>query len=109
MSVLYRKISVIVVPSREDMLPMVAAEGMMWKKVCIISEVTGMAGYVKNRENGLLCRAGDATDLSRQMRWVLEHGERLKRVRENARKTYEQFFTMDFFGKRLEQILSIKV
>lgn len=105
MAGIYRRISVVVVPSLEDMLPMVAAEGMMWKKVCIVSEVTGMAGYIKDGENGLLCRAGDAADLSRQMKWVLAHRKRLITLGKQARITYEQYFAMEIFSRRLEQIL----
>lgn len=102
---LYRKIHTIVVPSREDTMSIAATEGMMWKKVCIISEAAGIAGYIKDGENGLLCRAGDAADLSRKFQWTLEHKERLKAVGENARQTYEKFFTMDSFGERLEGML----
>ena len=102
---LYRKISVVAAPSRQDTLSMAATEGLMWKKVCIVSEVTGIAQYIENGKNGLLCKADDAKDLSRQMKWVIWKGERLGAIRKNARLTYEEFFSMEMFGKRLERIL----
>ncbi|MCI8597094.1 MAG: glycosyltransferase [Lachnospiraceae bacterium] len=102
---IYEKIDVVVCPSLEDSLPIVATEAMMYGKVCIVSDKTGTADYLEGEKNGLICKAGDPKDLCRKMRWVIENREKLKTMGSEARKVYEKHFTMDNFGKRLEEAL----
>ena len=89
----------------EDSLPIVATEAMMYGKVCIVSDKTGTADYLEDEKNGLICKAGDPKDLCRKMRWVIKNREKLKTMGSEARKVYEKHFTMDNFGKRLEEAL----
>ena len=106
MDEIYENIDVVVCPSLEDPLPIVMTEGMMYGKICIVSEATGTADYIVDEDNGLVCKKGDAEDLCRKMRWVMEHAGEWDRMRKRARKTYEQHFTMDRFARRLEQAVS---
>lgn len=99
---IYRDIDVVVCPSLEDPLPIVMTEGMMYGKVCIVSEATGTADYIMDEENGLICKNGDAEDLCKKMQWVMEHAHEGVCMGRQARKTYEQYFTMDKFACRLE-------
>lgn len=98
----YQEIDVIICPSYEDPLPIVITEGMMYKKVCIASDATGTADYIDDGVNGLICKAGDVEDLALKMQWVIDNPDKLDEMRRNARKTYEEYFTMDRFGERLE-------
>ena len=77
----------------------------MHGKVCITTNATGIADYIKDGENGFVCEAGDAEALCEKMVYLLNHKEQCRRLGENARKTYEKFFSMGEFGKRLEQTL----
>ena len=101
----YEEIDVVVCPSREDPLPIVMTEGMMCGKVCIASDRTGTAELIREKENGLVCRAGDAESLAEAMEWVLTHREACGRIGREARKTYEEIFSMEAFRKRLEEAL----
>ncbi len=101
----YGKIDVVVCPSLEDSLPIVVTEGMMYGKTCIVSDKTGSARYIRNRENGLICKAGDPGDLCRQMRWVIHNREKLVAIGKKARRIYEQNFDIEIFGRRLENAL----
>lgn len=101
----YQEIDVVVCPSYEDPLPIVMTEGMMYGKVCIASDVTGTAVFIKDGVNGLICKAGDAENLAFKMQWVIEHPDKLDDIRGNARKTYEENFTMEKFGQRLEEAI----
>lgn len=98
----YQEIDAVVCPSREDSLPIVMTEGMMYGKVCIASDATGTADYIRDGENGLICGAGSVESLAERMRWVIEHPDRRSAIGENARRTYEEYFAMDKFGGRLE-------
>ena len=102
----FEKIDVVVCPSLEDSLPIVVTEGMMYGKICIVSEATGTADYIKHGKNGLICKAGDPEDLCEKMRWVIGNRENLQEMGNAARQVYEKYFTMDRFGDQLEKALT---
>lgn len=101
----YSQIDVVVCPSRKDSMPVVLAEAMMNKKVCIASDMTGTAEMIIPYKNGLICRVDDANSLSEQIEWVLTHKELLKTMGENAYVTYEQNFSWNKFQKNLLRII----
>ena len=78
----------------------------MYGKICIVSEATGTADYIKHGKNGLICKAGDPEDLCEKMRWVIGNRENLQEMGNAARQVYEKYFTMDRFGDQLEKALT---
>ena len=102
---IYPNIDVVVCPSLEDPLPIVMTEGMMYKKVCIASDSTGTSQYIENGINGLICKTNDVEDLMQKMKWCIDNRAKLNEIGNNARKTYEENFTLEKFGDRLEQLL----
>lgn len=102
---IYQEIDVVVCPSRNDPLPVTLAEGMMNKKVCIASDMTGTAEYIKPYENGLLCKAGDIKSLADSMQWALDHRENWEDMGEKAYQVYADVFSMGQFKKNVLQIV----
>ncbi len=103
----FSQIDVVVCASREDPLPIVVTEGMMHGKVCITTEATGNAAYIDNGKNGIICKTNDVESLCEKMKWILYNQDRSSTIGQAARKIYEQNFTLDIFGKRLEEELNI--
>lgn len=101
----YKKIDVIVCPSREDPLPIVITEGMMWEKPCIVSDRTGTAQYIEDGKNGFICKTGEPGDLREKMRRIIHNQGKLTEIGRKARHTYETHFSMKSFGERLEAAL----
>lgn len=99
----YREIDVVVCCSLEETMSMTITEGMMNEKVCITTDATGMADYIQDKVNGLICHAGDAQSLHEAIRWVLRHPGQCDEIRRQGRKTYEQYFTLEKLGERLGQ------
>lgn len=99
------EIDVIVCASREDPLPIVMTEGMMFGKVCITTDVTGTADFIREGENGFVIPADDVDALKERMEWILDNKDRLAGIGRNARKTYEQYFSMEVFGENLDKAL----
>lgn len=97
----YPKIDVVVCPSREDPLPIVMTEAMMYRKPCIASDSTGTADYIKDGINGFVCKTEDSEDLCEKMRYFIHHQEKIEIMGKEARKVYEEYFTMDKFADRL--------
>ena len=105
---LYNEIDVLVVASREDMLPMVATEAMMFEKTCIVSDAAGTVNYIEEYVNGLLFSKENSDELAEKMLWCIENKNRLEGIGIQARKTYEQNFSMKVFESNLERIIKEK-
>lgn len=104
---LYSKTDIVIVPSRRDSLPLVATEAMMLKKPCIISDATGTAAYIRHQYNGLIFKNGDSEELAKVICWCLKNKEAINMLAENARKTYEKWFTMEKFGNRVMEVFEL--
>lgn len=101
----YGEIDVVVCPSREETASIVVTEGMMYGKVCIVSEVAGMAAYIEDGENGIICESENHVNLCDKMKWVIKNRKNLQTMGKRARETYEKYFSMESFGERLEKEL----
>lgn len=101
----YRDIDVVVCASLQDSLPIVITEAMMYKKVCICSDKAGSADYITDGVNGFIFRSGDIDNLANVINRVLNNKDEWQAIGENARRTYEKYFSMDSFGKRLKQAI----
>lgn len=102
---LYSETDIVIIPSRRDSLPLVATEAMMLKKPCIISDSIGTVRYIKHKYNGLIFQNENTEELAEAICWCLENREALKEIAENARKTYETWFTMEKFGDRVQNAI----
>lgn len=98
-------IDVVVCASLEETMSLTITEGMMHGKICITTDATGIADYITDGVNGFVCAAGDALSLSEKMQYVIEHYDEMDKVREAARKTYEEYFSLEKFGDRLEKAI----
>lgn len=105
MDKLYEDIDVVVSASLEDPLPIVLTEGMMHQKVVVATDRTGNAKFIQNKENGFVYKAGDVTELTEVMQYVIEREDEHLKWSENGRKVYEEYFTMESFGERLEKAI----
>ena len=97
----YSETDIVIIPSRRDSLPLVATEAMMLKKPCIISDSIGTKRYVEHAYNGLIFKSENSKELAELICWCLENRDELKMIAQNARKTYETWFTMKKFGDRV--------
>lgn len=103
----YSETDIVIVPSRRDSLPLVATEAMMLKKPCIISDAVGTAAYIKHQYNGLIFKNEDREELAGAICWCLEHKAELSFIAENARETYERYFTIEKFRGRIKGVLEL--
>lgn len=103
MQEIFRKIDVVVCPSLEDCLPIVVTEGMMYQKVCVVSDHTGSANLIVDGVNGYVVPAGDVLALKEKMELVIDNLDKYETIGKNARETYEKYFSMEVFGNNLEK------
>ncbi len=96
----YKEIDVLVCPSRDDPMPVVVTQAMMYGKVCILSENVGQVEFVKSGQNGFVF--GDEMELSEQIKWIVKHKDKLNSIGRCARAIYEQNFSEEIMEERLE-------
>ncbi len=103
---LYPQITAVVVPSRDDILPIVAVEAMMNYKGCIISENNDIAHYVHENNAGFVCSVHDANVWAALMKWVINHRDEWREMGKRGREIYEKVFSMDVFKKNVLKVVS---
>lgn len=102
---MYEKIDVVVCSSLEETMSIVLTEGMMYGKVCIATDKTGMAEYIVDRQNGCICEAGNIDSLYCCIKWALENRREWDSIGMKARETYKRYFSLEKFADRLENIM----
>lgn len=100
---------VLICPSRQDCMPTVAAEAMMHSVPCIVSDVTGTASYIKEKENGFIFENENIEELASKIEWCVQHVERLSEIGKKSRKIYEKNFSMQVFEERLMDLIECNV
>lgn len=102
----FPSLDVIVCASLEESLSMTIIEGMMHGKVCITTETTGIAEFLRDGENGYVVKTADAEALAERLAEVITNYDALSPLRRAARATYKKYFSMQALGDRLEKELS---
>lgn len=102
---IYRRIDVLVCPSREDPMPVVAVEAMIMNKPSIVSDMTGTAALITDTENGFVCKVGNAVELAEKMSWIISNKDKLEEIGKNARKIYDYKFSMEVFENNVCRII----
>lgn len=100
---IFPEIDVVVCASMEETMSIAINEGMMFGKVCITTDNTGVADYIRDGENGFIVPAGDVEALRKTMQWVIDNKNQISRIGAKARETYERYFSMEIFGEKLEK------
>ncbi|WJQ07013.1 glycosyltransferase [Geobacillus stearothermophilus] len=99
------QMDIIVVPSIEpEPFGRIVVEGMMMGKIVIASNIGGIPEIIKNGENGFLFEAGNATELTKGLKLIIDNYDKLRNVRKNAIRTYREKFTITNHVKNIELI-----
>ena len=98
----YEKIDVVLCASLEETLSLAIVEGMMHEKICVTSDTTGVASYIKDGDNGYVFKCNDKDDLLEKIRRIIYRQDDLEKIRKRARETYQDLFSMEKFSERLE-------
>lgn len=98
---LYDTCDCIVVPSIDDPMPVVLAEGMMLSKVVLCSNMTGTAQYIEDGLNGYVFDCIDSDELSRKLEYIISNRRQFDSVKQAGRIIYEELFSIDAFRDKL--------
>lgn len=102
------QVDCLIVPSRVDTVSSVAVEMLMKEGICICSDGCGVSDYINDNEDAFLFPSNNSLELSEKIEWVYHlyqnQDEKISEIRKNARKAYEQFFSMDIFKEKVKKI-----
>lgn len=101
----YDKADIYVCPSRQDSMPVVVAESMMYSVPPIVSDSTGIAPFVKDGESGWLFSNENSSELSEKIKWCMDHRHMLSSMGNCAREQYDKYFSIESLEKNIRKIL----
>lgn len=104
---IYQGMDVLVCPSKDDPMPVVVTQAMMYGKACIISENVGQAEFIRQGENGFVFK--DETELTELLKWLVDNRGELPDVGERAREVYEQNFSERAMEEKLRLFMKENV
>ncbi len=105
---LMRNASVLIFPSIcYECAPMTVIEAFACGLPVIASNIGSIPEFVDHGRTGLLFHPGDAEDLVRQVRWTLEHPDRLALMRQAARQEFEAKYTAERNYKLLTEVYEL--
>lgn len=99
---LYKEIDVVVAPSRQDTMSIAITEGLMQKKICVVSRSAGISEYLTNGVNAFVFDT--IIELESILRYVIDHKDELESLRSAGRKVFQNYFTMEKFYERFIKV-----
>jgi glycosyltransferase involved in cell wall biosynthesis len=103
---MYSEIDMVLCPSRHETMSVAVVEGMMHRKLCIISSETGNARYCEPFKNALIMENENVDSLSENIDWVLEHPDECKRIADAGFEVYDKKFRMESFEENVIRIVT---
>jgi len=100
------KTDVLVCPSRLDAMPTVCVEAMVKEIPCVVSDITGIAEYIIDYDNGIRFKSENVEDLSQKIKWCVENKNRLKTMGEKSRIIYDENFAESVFRQNIDRIFN---
>ncbi|RYG31183.1 glycosyltransferase family 1 protein [bacterium] len=98
-------VDVVVIPSRwEEAFPYAALEAFSLGVPVIGARVGGIPETVVPQETGLLFEKEDHLGLASALTWLRDDNELRAKMGSNARKRFEEEFTLTAMGKRIEAV-----
>jgi|GEM_PF-965881 len=95
----------VVLPSRDETMPIVILEAMGLGKGVISTDVGGVREWIQNEMNGLLVARENPDELARAItRWV-EEAAFAREIAAAGLRTFERHFTLDRFAGRFAELL----
>lgn len=107
---LMRQCDFVLIPSRIDPIPTVAVEAMTLSKPCLITDVCGVAHYLKNDQNALLFTPDHTDELCLQIEHALSlihTPDNYEKLCRESRKVYDEHFSFDQFEPQVIQLLQL--
>lgn len=102
----YKEVDCVVAPSRVDATPTTIVEAMMFRKICLCSDATGISKYMHDCIDGFVFKSEDVQELLKRILLIIDSTAKLDSIAGAGRKIYEQYFSQKAVNKQLEILLN---
>lgn len=104
---MFEKSDIFVFPTfyENETFGLVNLEAMAYYLPIISTNVGGIPDVVRDGENGLICKSGDATSLAECIESLLKDPDLRRRMGYNGYRILHKFFTIEVFEKKMHDIL----
>lgn len=102
-----RNSDIMICPSREDPMPTVCAEAMMYSVPCIVSDAVGTAKYIEDNVNGRIFQNENSDELAERIIEIINNNSCVCEMAIKARKTFDDYFAMHVFENNLMKLMRV--
>src|SRR2546423_9978793 len=95
----------LVLPSRDETMPIAILEAMGLGKAVISTDVGGVSEWLRDGMNGLLVEPENAEALASALAGCASNWEFVNELKAAGTRTFERHFTLDRFGSRFRELL----
>lgn len=103
---LYDRASVVVVPSRLEPTSAVAVEGLMKRKICICTDICGVAHYLEDGKNAIIIPTNNSDVLAEKIKYVIDNITTLKNMCDAGYEVYKNIYSMECFENSWKNIMA---
>ena len=97
---------VLVLPSRDETMPIAILEAMGLGKAVIITDVGGVGEWLRDGMNGLLVEKENPKALADALASCGNNSEMVDQLKAAGARTFERHFTLDRFARRFAELLT---
>lgn len=101
----YQKCDCVIAPSRVDATPTTIVEAMMFQKLCIVSDATGISRFMQDCVNGFVFQSENVQELFKRIILVIAEKEKLAGIAQAGRYIYEDHFSEEIIMEQLAEIM----
>ncbi|MFW6022237.1 MAG: glycosyltransferase family 4 protein [Halanaerobiaceae bacterium] len=103
-NILYQAADLAVFPSLYEPFGIVALEAMITRTPVVVSNVGGLAEFVRDGENGLTVNPNDSHQLAEKITYLLANKERAKEMADRGYRMVRKDFTWDEIAKKTKKV-----
>lgn len=101
----YQQIDCVVAPSRADPTPTTIVEGMMFNKLVLCSDATGISKHLEDNVSGYVFPTEDYLALRNKLIYICDTRAEWNRIKENGRKVYLDQFERSKMEKQIHALV----
>lgn len=101
----YEKCDCVMAPSRVDATPTTIVEAMMFQKLCIVSDATGISKYMQDCVNGFVFPSENIQELLKRILLVIAERDHLSAIAQAGRYVYEDNFSTEVITEQLKEAM----
>jgi GT2 family glycosyltransferase/glycosyltransferase involved in cell wall biosynthesis len=97
----------VVVPSRDDTLPLVSLHALSAGKPLMCTETTGTSAYVEHMESGFVISSNHPSDMSISLSAAISASTEWKEIGNRGKDIFAHYFSEDEFSRKITSMLHL--